>query len=927
MNGLGFEDLKQAILPIVSRNLLTGDGELDSIVRAVVSQLQTPLGFSEQMRELLIEDLRTNFNTTATIPAVLRATDGWVEWLAGRRSSISWGQWYRYRYYLRTVRNWPEPIIQSLDDTSDRILDLLADPALETQTFDRRGLVVGHVQSGKTANYTALINKAFDAGFKVVIVLAGLHNNLRSQTQIRLDEEVIGYTMKDKSPIERFVGVGLMKGYPPTEVISLTNSDNNGDFSAQKARTLFRPPILLVVKKNKTILANLLNYLRNKSPYSKKVEGKKHKVVTDLPLLVIDDEADQASVNTAEIYDDEGNVNPEYDPTQINRLIRDIFHTFEKRAYVGYTATPFANMLIDRDSHTEEHGYDLFPRDFIVSLPKPSNYAGPAEYFDLYDDPDNQQAGLIRRVKQATGFTPVGHKNDHTPGALPDDLVASIYAFLVGTAIRRLRGQANKHSSMLIHVTRFQDVQHRVHALVDEKIKEIKLSVRHGKGKTEHDVKLQQIYEEDFVATSASRRDGGPTFSWEAVRIAINEVFDKPLRVKEINGKSSDVLDYDEHRDDGLYVVAIGGDKLSRGLTLEGLIVSYYLRSTNTYDTLMQMGRWFGYRDGYFDLCRIYTTEELCNWFYKIAIATEDVRGQLVEMAERGLTPDDYVIRINKHPDLKVTSPNKMRSASQVKVSYSTSLVQTTVFENSRAFFVDNFRATEAFIRRLGEPQVGARNAVGDEYSPMVKYSDGQYYWEDVSAEQILDFLSRYKTEDSLGRTSVESWREYILKRAAVGELISWTVVLINSGTGPARRVAGVEVKPVKRVGDRDAYNSSASTVSIRILTTAGHEHLDFTKEQHATALDIIEGGQNQAGRRKEVTSLYAEARKLRSSSRALLLLYPLSTDDPEGVLYSAKRELGLADQELPIGVAISFPESKTNGDERDYLVNRSVNG
>jgi hypothetical protein len=923
MSDLSFEDYKQSILPMLKKVLTQQDVDLDTEVRKAVAKMQIVYEFDDELRDRLIEHLRTNFNSTGTIPAVLRGREYHEPWLSQRKQDpdLRWDQWSRYQYYLRSVKGWPEPTIRSLDETSDEILDLLEDPMADTEFFDRRGLVMGHVQSGKTASFTSLINKAFDCGYKIVIVLSGLHNNLRSQTQVRLDEEVIGFTMKRKhQKEERRVGVGLLPGYQLTDVISLTNSDNDGDFSVAKAKVMFNPPILLVVKKNKTVLTNLLHYLRGKNKFAKEKQGRDHRVIPDLPLLLIDDEADQASVNTADIYLDDGvTIDPEYEPAKINGLIRDIFHTFEKRAYVGYTATPFANFMIDRESYTQEYGFDLFPKDFIYCLPKPGNYAGPAEYFGLYDDPERPQPSLVRQVEQDPQFIPVPHKKEHAPPYLPPNLIESLYAFIVATGLRRLRGQDRQHSSMLIHVTRFTDVQDKVYHLVATKVNDIIMSVRNGTGNTDHDHALRKLYQEDFVPTSAGRKDGGKTFDWPAVRQALLDVLGK-VKVKQINGLSSDILDYEENKEQGLYVIAVGGDKLSRGLTLEGLTVSYYLRTSSLYDTLMQMGRWFGYRMGYFDLCRIYTTEILRDYFQQVAIATEDVRAQIVDMAEHGMTPDDYVLRVRAHPDLGITAPNKMRAAQIVKTSYSASLVQTVRFRNSASFFQHNFAATERLLSWLQE-NCGQRLEAADQ-RPYVSSLPGYHYWDHVPTERVLTFLEQYRTHGLGGRTDSESWREYISNRLVSGELKEWTVVLVGSGSGAAKTIAGLPVRTSKRFGDSDGYSVTSESLSIRILTSEGHEYLDYPLELHARAQELLNQDRSEKGRR-EKASLYGQARSLRRAEKGLLLIYPLDVE--AGVLKEATDHLGLTDLEIPIGIALSFPTSNQAHGDMDVVVNKSV--
>ena len=496
----------------------------------------------------------------------------------------------------------------------------------------------------------------------------------------------------------------------------------------------------------------------------------------------------------------------------------------------------------------------------------------------------------------------------------------AVYAYLIATAIKRLRGLTNRHSSMLVHVTRYTQVQNRVYELIRDQVDAIRNEIRHGYGKTAHDHRLQEHYQTDFIPTSAERKDGGETFDWPSVRTEIEAVLQK-LQVRQINGESEDVLNYSEHKE-GLYVLAVGGDKLSRGLTLDDLAVSYYLRTSKMYDTLMQMGRWFGYRDGYLDLCRIYTTQDLSNQFFHIAMAMESLRAQLDEMAERGETPEEYVVQINSHPDLRITSPNKMRSAVLVKESYSAKQSQTVIFDNSRKFFADNFAATEAFLKRIGAEKTLQQGAKEAPDKP-IAVGMGHYCWTGVSSDDVCAFLREYKT--SLHAPGVQAHRllDYIEKRNEDGELTEWTVVVINSGKETDdRQIAGLRLRSgVTRKGER--YQDGSQFFNLRILTSGNHEFLDYTPALWEQAKAILEP--EEKGPKKDKANLAAKARALRSSKQGMLLLYPLSME--RDVLEQAQTELHLTNEEIPIGMAVSFPKSEKAKAENGAFVNRSLLG
>ena len=372
------------------------------------------------------------------------------------------------------------------------------------------------------------------------------------------------------------------------------------------------------------------------------------RVVTDVPLLVIDDEADHASVDTNEqAFDENGQPDPDHDPTAINRCVRRLLRFFEKSAYVGYTATPFANIFIHERARTAEDGDDIFPGSFIINLPAPSNYAGPVRIFGLSDDSEDGAGSipplpLMRQVtdhadspepRERSGWMPPRHRNGHQPlyegePEIPPSLRQAIHSFVLVCAARRARGQEREHNSMLVHVTRFTNVQQAVSNQVREELNSIRRRIRRGDGGLPRTLlsELRQLWEEDFIPTTQSfDEEEYSLVSLDSIEPLLGQIVSS-IEVRQINGSARDILDYETSRETGLNVIAIGGDKLSRGLTLEGLTVSYFLRASRMYDTLMQMGRWFGYRPGYLDLCRLYTTPELNEWFQYITEANEELR-------------------------------------------------------------------------------------------------------------------------------------------------------------------------------------------------------------------------------------------------------------------------------------------------------------
>ena len=540
-----------------------------------------------------------------------------VEWLPVARGERSWDFWDRYRRFLEEMKLMPKKVVWRLDASTDQVLRQLEDPRRPGR-WHREGLVVGQVQSGKTANYIGLICKAADAGYKLIVVLAGIDNGLRSQTQLRVDEGFLGFDTQYQQRYDdrgtSYLGVGAMPGATRLKVASLTNSAEAGDFKRAVAVNTSIPigdyPVVLVIKKHRSIL----NYLRK---WVVEVEGRPtghgdQKIVRDVPILVIDDEADNASVNVAAVDEDTR-------PSSVNAGIRALLESFDKAAYVGYTATPFANIYIDPSTEHDQYGLDIFPRHFIESLPPPSNYLGPERVFGLQsadpEDDDVEPVPIIREVDDHEAWVPDRHRKDWVPPEpLPESLRKAIRAFVLTCAARRARGQVSEHNSMLVHVTRFQDVQNLVAEQVDEELRLLRDRIRYGDQQAARpvDEELRALWERDFVLTTAwFPADQVISVSWAEVWAQARPAVEK-IQVRIVNGTSRDALQYYEHRRDGLSVIAVGGNKLSRGLTLEGLSVSYYLRASKAYDTLLQMGRWFGYRPGYEDLCRLYTTPALC---------------------------------------------------------------------------------------------------------------------------------------------------------------------------------------------------------------------------------------------------------------------------------------------------------------------------
>lgn len=676
------------------QELLLDEADRTAITPALISEKidlvirMNPKWAEGLSREAVIDELIRRFSLWIGQDATLRNNVGHIPWLNAARQR-EWRYWQRYREWLE--RKLSFIAVEALDRSTDTILSLLEDP-LRDGPWDRRGLVVGHVQSGKTGNYTGLIAKASDAGYKIIIVLAGLHNNLRAQTQMRLDEGFLGFETKPIPTDTRSIGVGEIDGDPSIRPNYATNRSEKGDFSLAIRKNLGitpeQRPWLFVVKKNKAVLERLHSWIRDHvANTTDQVTGRK--LVTNLPLLLVDDEADHASVDTGEqVFDADGNPDENHQPTAINKCVRRILNAFSRKAYVGYTATPFANIFIHEMGETTAEGPDLFPSAFIINLAAPSSYVGPARVFGLRSGTERSQGlPLVELISDyasedlQSGWIPPKHKNGHQPlyqgqDVIPESLAKAVDAFLIACAVRNVRGDRNKHCSMLVHVTRFTSVQQAVARQVEEYVSHARQRIARGIDDKAIIARLQDAWETDFLPTTEKIRRIKPELGtpvnteWSDVLAALPEVL-SDVQVKMINGTAKDALDYADNNSSGLKVIAIGGDKLARGLTLEGLCTSYFLRASKMYDTLMQMGRWFGYRPGYLDLCRLYTTRELEDWFRHITDAAEELREEFDLMAASGATPRDYGLKVQSHSVLMVTSRLKMRTARSLMLSFS----------------------------------------------------------------------------------------------------------------------------------------------------------------------------------------------------------------------------------------------------------------
>jgi hypothetical protein len=928
-------------------------------------------------RETLFNYLAATFSVFSEDYRILDTDEGYTPWLKDAKSGTQWNFWNRYISYLQ--KKIAPDTINKLDNLTDDILDRIANPTTPG-AWDKRGMVVGQVQSGKTSNYTGLINKAADAGYKLIIVLAGMHDSLRSQTQIRIDEGFLGFNSQRSLQYSNTnkIGVGFYnpldnRSNQPIDLPAnaLTSSHLNGDFNrkvAQSAGIHLRSsdPIVAVVKKNGSILKNLISWLAAWG--DKQPDGKM--IIRNVPFLLIDDEADNASINVSKEK-----------VSAINGCIRALLSLFEQSAYVGYTATPFANIFIPIleeqsfkgiDLNIKDYeftvGQDLFPKDFIINIPAPSNYIGPAKVFGLPAlsamEADEEPLPVIRLVKDyepfnasnakeniqnlisgveneltiTNSFVPDKHKkNDPSPDELPESLKFAVKCFVLSSAARRVRKQTEVHNSMLIHISRFIVWQDRIATLVDKELKFYQKQIEMKSGNLMKE--LQEIWEKEFVPTTHRVINDKHIYTdpeitvihWSEIESEIFPAISK-MEVRAVHGDKNvaglshhniSPLDYFFSEQQGKYlsVIAVGGDKLSRGLTLEGLTISYYLRASKMYDTLMQMGRWFGYRPGYVDLCRIFTSDELTRWYKHITIASEEMRRDFDYMFLLKRTPKEFGLKVRTHPGvLKITAANKFRYKKLMYLSYSGELEQTYQFKIDKRRFKQNFDATNELIRTLGEPIYGPMN----EFNKNQKFVwKGQSNFNDITA-----FLQNYK----IGEEVIDTNKivDYIYAQTKKGHLTNWTVALIHNSTAKHEAMFAFPGF-TEKVGLTDRTNISTDPLDYEVakynITDHKHELIDLDENEVREALAQTVVDCKAEGKEKEPELPSRKRIKWqRKCENGLLLIYPLNGDCQHVVGTDAVSNKKILEQKtishIPIiGIAISFPEIE-NDEKIEYAVN-----
>lgn len=891
---------------MVSQGLTDNDRRTPEGIRALIASVRLAPIFpdvTDDDAETLAREIEERIGVSMGLGATVEASD-FEPWLEDVRPEIEsgsepWFYWSRYKKLLSKSKL-PQDVIHSTDQVTDNILGHLGNPR-DRRPWDRKGMVVGHVQSGKTANYTGLVCKAADVGYRLIIVIAGIHNNLRNQTQGRIDEGFVGRDTGRLAQVgshEKPKLIGVAEFDDRFTPVSLTNTIRDFNKATATSNTSqiasYAVPVVLVIKKNMHTLRNLTEWLREHS-------ASHSSEMVDQPMLLIDDEADNASINV------------KYDKSEISRIngqIRDLLGLFRRSCYVGYTATPFANIFIDPEQDEAMEEEDLFPRDFIIGLDAPDNYFGPRKVF-LDGIPDEEEPTYLRHITDNEDVLPIKHKIDDDLTSVPSSMIEALRTFLVSRTIRDLRGQRGQHASMLVNTSRFTRMQGLIRNRLQEALDSIRDSIRinaslgaRGLGDPEIAALRNTWATEFFDAWS----------DWNEIQAQLLDSIGG-AKVVEVNGRVND-LDYSAAGKRGLTVIAVGGFSLSRGLTLEGLTVSYFLRNSMMYDTLMQMGRWFGYRGNYEDLCRIWMPPQAIGWYAHIAEATEELHEELRRMQRDRATPLQFGLAVRSHPSsLLVTARNKLGSGEKhVKVGLSNGYVETHKLRNHPDILEVNRNAARNLVSGL--------KADGYSLSDKTRESGG-YLLRDVDVARIDDFLLRFRNaRESIG-TTIEPLRRYVDQRAS-DELDKWDVFFVSVRNNEVNKdVIGWPIAPARRsIGTDSLANGILSVSGSRArVASRGVEKIGVAPEDaaRAEAAFLEDHSLERSGKTNFPDHIYRGVRQ-----KPLLVLFTLSVQVPDETKHPEEYKR-LLPREPVIAFGISFPRSSRPDQKVEYVMNTTM--
>lgn len=855
-----------------------------------------------------------------TAPDIMVANEDDGKWFEKKQQLLSHsmadGYFDRYKRYLRR-QDFSEAVIEQMETDCSRVLKQCANPEMTLNVNERKkkGLVVGDVQSGKTANYLGLINLACDYGYKIIVLLAGMTDSLRQQTQSRVDTGFIGAISDTMSDAEiAYVGVNDDAQIQQNYAVPLTNNEN--DFVKFVKKNLnatsgdFNKPIILVVKKNTSVLNQVVEWLK---PGFHNINCQN--------LLIIDDEADNASINTKK---------PECNPSKINGHIRNLYNNFPIASYVGYTATPFANIFVNPEG--DETYKDLFPSDFIVLLNPPSNYFGAQKVFAYNGDVHSRYLRVLDESEKH--FLPPKHKKDEFRFAeLPNSLKESILCFLINNVIRTKRGANHKHRSMMINISVFNIMHGEILETVNDYVKRLRNIIEQDSTKDTVDFiknrDMQMLY--DIYTGNKDYLEGECDFyeeirqkiGWEEIKDGLYNEITKFETAVINNQNKKDRFSYSDERfkEVGARVIVIGGYVLSRGLTLEGLMISYFSRRSSAYDSLLQMCRWFGYRPNYEDLCRVYMTPSNIMNFRAVIDAVEDLKMQFREMIVKKKKPDDFGLMVRESPDtletsLLITSRNKMYNSGKVVrvLNYGGTYADTSKLYCSKDINSTNGRIVDELISECLNYGIDWYNY------PLPNSDKSRKMLRNVPRNIIASHIKNLKIPYENTKFDVENLSTYIKDSASFP---MWDIVIAS---GEAKDVKFRGCQAVIR-----SFRKSPGDKFIRIgdknnrIIDPGIFVSGLNGVQYQEAKKHCEERRERQGKSKEGAITVPDYLSVQTRN-PLLVIYPIQLqtvryeDKPSD---EEKKAIKLFGNEEPVfGFAIGFPAKET-ADKMTYRANK----
>ncbi|MCM3609955.1 Z1 domain-containing protein [Planococcus sp. MERTA32b] len=812
--------------------------------------------------------------------------------------------WQLYRTKLLDEK-WSEDSINEIEKSTIHLLRKLNSDTTESGPV--KGLVIGNVQSGKTANMAGLMAMAADHGWNMFIILSGLIDNLRKQTEERLISDLNHPGMFSWQALDNPSKHAPISKH--TQSLHLNSKD--------------RERYLTVCLKHKTRLENLNKWLvADKNKYKQ------------MKILVIEDEADQAGINTMDIESEER--------ARINNLIVELVNgkpgsEIKPRSmnYISYTATPYANVLNETSKES------LYPKDFIGILKTPKEYFGPKEIFGLYETDDYVGLDIIREVREVE-LDQVKEVHKDLSDEVPLAMKNSIMWFYCAAAVQRFY-EYKKPVSMLIHTSQVQSHHQKVADAIDKWLNSLSLDDFIKKCEQLYYTETRKFTMDDFFSSY-------PDYGVNKENIKNYPQFESIIRfLKELKEKRSHIQldqkgDLNYHKgihlcidncannginDENQYVrlaypkngvsnvesyapafIVIGGSTLSRGLTIEGLVSTFFLRSTKQGDTLMQMGRWFGYRKGYELLPRIWMTEDTQNKFRFLASLENEMREDFHPFVELGMRPEEYGPHIKNSPELswlRITAKNRMQSAVETNLDFSGVSSQTVVFTNDKQKLCNNIKVTDEFIKTLN--------------TPIETFDKSGLLWKDVPFTKIKEeFLDCFEFENSHVFDQIDGFSEWYRKVEKEEGFTGWNVLFVGKGKVDENQngftVSKYTVGKVERTR-KGKYSLGSEKVSVGVLRNPSDLYKDMSLKELEAA------GANLKDLKADNLAVHNIRKKANLDKTAQLIIYVIDKDSKARKTAENKGErYDLNFVEDIIGVSILVPGKKNKNLAKKLTVN-----